>query len=120
MNFQTLTPLILLATTLYTFQSLVRYAKAMDWNGVLAIVLSCVAGIAAIALAAHSAATGDLVLVQGGAPLGLLDGGAQVMLGIAVGTTAPVIADTFKTFDNTRTSSKPRLLSKSTRAEGSA
>lgn len=110
MNFQTLTPLILLATTLYVFQSLIRYIKAADWNGTLALVLSCVAGIAAIALAAHSSATGGIVLVQGGAPLAALDGGAQVMLGIAVGTTAPVVADTFKAIDRNRNSAKPPLV----------
>lgn len=114
MNFQTLTPLILLATTLYVFQALVRYAKAADWNGALSIVLSCAAGIAAIALAAHSSATGGIVLVQGGAPLSALDGGAVVMLGIAVGTTAPAGADLLKALDGSRTSKKPPLVGDST------
>ena len=110
MNFTSFTPLILLGTALYTFQNLIRFGKAKDWNGALSIVLSCAAGIAAIALAAHSAATGSLVLVQGGSPLGALDGGAQVLLGIAVGTTAPVLADTFKAFDGNRNSAKPPLV----------
>ena len=110
MNFQTLTPLILLATTLYTFTNLVKYAKAKDVNGAVTIILACAAGIAAIALAAHSAATGGIVLVQGGLPLSALDGASQVLVGIAVGTTAPALADTFKAVDGHRTSAKPPLV----------
>ena len=110
MQFNSLTPLVLLATTLFTFVNLTKYAKAKDWNGVLTILLSILAGVGAVALAAHSSLTDGLVLVQGGARLGVLDGGALVMLGIAVGTTAPAGADLLKSIDGSRTSAKPPLV----------
>lgn len=106
------TAVSLFVATLYAAQSLVRYAKAKDMNGVLAIVLAAASGIAVVALAAHSNMSSDLQLIQGGAHLGKLDMASQVMLGIAVGSAGTVVADFRKAFDGTTTAAKPLLVAK--------
>lgn len=102
----------LFVATLYTFQSLVRYLKAKDANGSLAIILAVVAGIGVVALAAHSDATAGMRLITDGQVLGKLDMGSQIMLGIAVGSAGPVVADFRKAFDASTTAAKPLLVAK--------
>jgi hypothetical protein len=103
-------PIVLLGTALYSFVNLVKYLKSGDWNGTLTLLGAALAGVGAIALAAHSDATAHLQLVDGGAPLGLLDGGSQVLLGIVFGGLAAGIADFRKAFDNSDDSTKPPLV----------
>jgi hypothetical protein len=110
MNLTTFTAAALFAVTVYQFQNLVRYLRALDWNGVLGILLAVLAGIAAVALGAHSAVVDQLRLIDGGPVLANLDGGAQIMLGIGVGSAASGGADLLKALDGTRSSAKPKLI----------
>ena len=110
MDITSFTAIALFASALYAAQNLLRYAKATDWNGVVGILIAAVAGIGAVALGAHSAATASLHLVTGGAPLGALDGGSQVLVGIAVGSVGTVVADFRKSFDNSDSSGKPPIV----------
>lgn len=103
-------PIVLLATALYSFVNLTKYAKAGNWNGVLTLLAAWVAGIGAIALAAHSDATASLHLVEGGPTLGALDQGSQVLVGGVFGGVAAGIADFRKAFDNNDDATKPPLV----------
>lgn len=106
------TAISLFVATLYAFQSLVRYAKAKDANGIVAIVLACLSGIAVVALAAHSNVSASLQLIQGGEVLGKLNMASQVMVGVAVGSAGTVLADARKAVDGSTTAAKPLLVAK--------
>lgn len=103
------TAIALFVAALYAAQNLLRYARAADWNGVLGILVAAAAGIGTVALGAHSDATAALHFVQGGPALGVLDGGSQILLGIAVGSAGTVLADLRSAFDNNDTAAKPPI-----------
>lgn len=109
-NLTTFTAVVLFVTALITFQNFLRYLKARDWNGVLAIVIAVISGVVAVTLAAHSNVTDQLHLIQDGPTLGNVDGVGLVLLGIAVGSAAPVLVDFIKSRDNSDSASKPKLV----------
>lgn len=103
------TTIALFIAALYAVQNLLRYLKAADWNGVTGILLAVVGGVAVVALGAHSAVTENLQLITDGPPLGSLDGGSQILLGISVGSAGTVLADLRKAFDNSSSADKPPI-----------
>lgn len=103
-------PLLLMAAVVITVQDLLRYAKAKDLNGVIAILVSGAGGIGAVWLAAQADATENLVLVKDSVPLGLLNGASLVLLGLSVGLAAPQIVQLRKAFDNSDTASTPPMV----------
>lgn len=109
-NLTTFTAVVLFVTTLITVQNFLRYLKARDWNGVLAILIAFLSGIVAVTLAAHSNVTGQLHLIQDGPTLENVDGAGLVMLGVAVGAAAPVLVDFIKSRDNSDSAAKPKLV----------
>lgn len=106
----TFTAVALMVSALYAFQNLARFLKAKDWNGTVGILLAAATGIAAVVLAAHSSATAALHMITNGPALGALDGGSQILLGIAVGSAGTVLADLRKAFDNSATAEKPPIV----------
>jgi hypothetical protein len=100
----------LLIAFIITGQNFVRYLRAADWNGVLGIVLACGLGVVAVWVAAQASVTDSLVLVKDGPRLGLMDGASLVLLGIAIGSAAPVGVDVLKAIDRHQTSAKPKLV----------
>lgn len=112
---ETFTAVGLLISALYAFQNLLRYLRAQDWNGTFGILVAAASGIGVVLLAAHSDVTAQLHLMQtaageAGPSLGNLDGGSQVLLGIAIGSGGTVLTDLRKAFDSSTTSEKPKLL----------
>lgn len=106
----TFTSVALLALAVYTFQNLVRYLRAGDWNGVLGIVLAWAGGFVAALLAANASVTETLVLVEGGQALGNLDFGALVLVGLGLGSGASAFADYRAARDNNDSATKPNLV----------
>lgn len=106
----TFTSVAALGATIYTAVNLLRYIKARDWNGVVTLVLACFVGIGVVWLAAQANITENLLLVEDGQPLGLLDGWSLVLAGVALASLSSAFTDIRKAFDNSTTAEKPQLL----------
>jgi drug/metabolite transporter (DMT)-like permease len=104
------TAAVLMISTLYAVQNLIRYIKAKDANGALGIVLACLGGIGVVFVAANANATDGLVLIKNGPPLGLLNGASLCMLGVFLGSGGTVVADYLQARDNSQTAAKPKLI----------
>lgn len=106
----TFTTALLLALAIYTSQNLIRYVRAKDVNGVLAIVLAWLAGLGVAEWAAHASITSGLVLITDAPPIGKLDFGSLCLLALGIGSAAPAIADFFKSRDFNDSAAKPKLV----------
>lgn len=109
-GFQTFTTVALFTTMIITMQNLIRYARAGDGNGILGIVLAFVGGCGVALWGAHADVTAGIHLIQNAPALGDLDGGSLAMLGLAIGSLAPVAVDVIKARDNQDSAAKPKLL----------
>lgn len=113
---ETLIPLIAFATLGLKVVDFLRYAKAADMNGVTTQLISWIAGIAVVMLAAHTqwatgiAPVGDTAL----ASYGIWD---QVFAGLAMGSSASFLKDTLKSVDNANSSAIPTLLDSGPKAK---
>lgn len=109
-TFGPITALVLLVSTLYAIQNLIRYVKAGDWNGTGGILLAWASGILVVTLGAQSEVTDKLVLITGAPALGLLGWASLVMLGISVGSGGTVVADARNARDASTSAAKPPLV----------
>lgn len=69
-----------------------------------------VGGILLVALAAHSAVTAALTFPGLDQPLGALDFGSTVLVGLMAASFASSLVDTKQAFDNTDSAAKPPLI----------
>jgi hypothetical protein len=114
MDLQTFTTAALLTFALVTGQNLIRYAKELGTaegrNGVLGIGLAWAMGFGIAWWAAQAAVTAKLELVDGAGPLGKMDMGSLLLLGLALGSAGSQFVDFLKSRDNTQSASKPKLV----------
>jgi hypothetical protein len=110
MDITTFTSAALLAFAVYTGQNFIRYLKALNWNGVLGIVLAWGMGFGIAWWAAQASITAKMELVTDGGPLGKMDTGSLLLLGLALGSAGSAFVDWLKSRDNTQSAAKPRLV----------
>lgn len=105
-----ITPIALLTFAVFTLVNLVRYLRGRDWNGVLTIVLSWIAGVIVVLLFGASR-LGEGVTVPGlevtFGDLGVFD---AVFVGLLMASTAGAFNEFNKARDNTQSVDKPPLV----------
>lgn len=79
-------------------------------SSVITQLLAWIAGIGLIAVAAHAAVTEALVLPGLAQPLGDLDAGSTVLVGLLAASLASSAVDVKQAIDGNDTSRKPPLL----------
>ncbi len=104
-------PIVVLLATVKKLVDFVKYAR--NWNtdgknGVLTQLVAWAAGFALVALTAQTPWAAALMF--GGFALAKLNIFAQILVGIAVGSTVSGGVDVLKTFDNTQSAAVPPLV----------
>lgn len=104
-------PIVVILATVKKLVDFVKYAR--NWrtdgkNGVITQLVAWAAGFVLVALTAHTPWAAALVF--GGFALSKLGVAAQVLVGIAVGSTVSGGVDVLKTFDNTQSAAVPPLV----------
>ncbi|MDP8971159.1 MAG: hypothetical protein M3N52_11835 [Actinomycetota bacterium] len=84
-------PVLVLLATVAKAVDFVRYAKAGDYNGITTQLIAWAAGIAIVALAAHTAWADGIVF--GDVALADMNLASQILAGIALGSTASLAHD---------------------------
>lgn len=79
-------------------------------SSVVTQLLAWIAGIALIAVAAHAAVTETLVLPGLAQPLGDLDAGSTVLVGLLAASLASSAVDVKQAIDTSDSSKKPPLI----------
>lgn len=92
------------------FIELLKYLRTRDWNGALTLLSLFVAGFVTLTLAAHSAATQYWTIPGTTIPLGMLDGGSLVLLGLMLTATGSTIYDYKKSLDGSDSAAQPKLF----------
>lgn len=110
MDITAFTTTALLGFALWQGQNLIRYLRALDWNGTVGIILAWGMGFGIAEWAANSAITAKLELVTGAPALGLMDVGSLALLGLGLGSAGGAFADFLKSRDNTQSAVKPLLV----------
>lgn len=85
-----------------------RYATSRDVNGVTTQLITWVAGVASVLLAAQTAWANGIEV--GGMSLHQLNTWSQVFVGLTVASGASVVTDTLKAVDNHTNAKIPPLL----------
>jgi hypothetical protein len=101
-------PVLVILATVKKVVDFVRFARAGDLNSVVTQLVAWFAGFLIIALAAHTPWAAALVF--GGVPLAKLGVAAQLLVGIAIGSSGSLATDIIKATDNTQTAAVPSLL----------
>lgn len=79
-------------------------------SSVLTQLCAWVGGIAVVALGAHAAVSAALVLPGSTLPLGKLDFGSTILLGMLISSTASALVDVKQAIDGHDSAAKPSLL----------
>lgn len=106
----TFTSVAALGATIYTAVNLIRYARNADWNGVVTLIVACLVGIGIVWLAAQADITENLLLVEDGQRLGLLDGPSLILAGVALASLSSAFTDIRKALDGSDSAAKPTLV----------
>lgn len=101
-------PLVVMLATVKKLIDVARCVRGRDINGAVTPLVAWAAGFAVVALVAHTPwATG---LVFGGVTLAGAGWAAQLLVGVAVGSSASIAQDLLKAVDHTQSEAKPALV----------
>ncbi len=101
-------PLLVMLATVKKLVDFVRYAKAGDVNGIITQLVAWVAGFALAALVANTPWAAGLDF--GGVTLAKMNIAAQLLVGLALGSSASFGTDLIKATDNSQSAAVPPLL----------
>lgn len=109
MNDISFVPILVLGLVVYTLTNLVKYLRAMDWNGVVTLVSGWVVGTLAVWLVGATV-WGSTITVGGSQTLNALSVAEKLLVGLVVVSAGSAFYDLKKSFDNTDSASTPRLV----------
>jgi len=89
---------------------LLKLLRAKDVNGAVTLVSIWVAGLVAVFLGAEADVTENLSLPGTGIPLGSLDTGSKILLGLVMMSSISFAYDFKKAFDQSDSAKQPPLL----------
>lgn len=101
-------PILVILAMVKKLVDFVRFLKAFDVSSVVTQLVAWLAGFAVIALAAHTPWAAGLVF--GDVSLAKLGIAAQILVGIAIGSSGSLATDVIKAADNSQSAAVPRLL----------
>ncbi len=101
-------PALLLSTLIWKAVDFLRQLSGRQWSGVVTQLIVWVAGVAGVALAAHSQLFETFAV--NGNPLTSLDGGSQLYLGLCIGSLGSALVDVKSAIDGSDSAAKPPLL----------
>jgi hypothetical protein len=102
-------PLVVLGALVYKFTDFLKYLRAGDWNAVATQAIVWTAGIAAVALFAHSAFAGDIP-VFGDITLATTAFAEQAIIGLSASSLFSAAYDAKKALDSTDSAKTPSLF----------
>lgn len=106
-------PMLVVLATVKKIVDFVRYLRARDGNAVATQLVAWLAGFALVALVAHTPWAAGLVF--GAVALSKLGIAAQILVGVAVGSSGSIATDVIKAADNSQSAAVPPLLGPLTR-----
>lgn len=102
-------PLAVLGALVYKFTDFLKYLKAGDWNAVGTQLVVWVAGVAAVALFAHSAFAGNIP-VFGDLTLATTAFAEQIIIGLSASSLFSAAYDAKKAIDGSDSAKTPSLF----------
>ena len=102
------TPLFALGTLVFTFVNFLKYARNKDINGVVTQGVAWVAGIAGVAIAAHTQFAGSINF--GSLPLNKMNFVTQIFIGLIATSILSTVNEVKKAVDNTDSAAQPPLV----------
>ncbi len=102
-------PLVVLGALVYKFTDFLKYLKAGDWNAVGTQAVVWAAGIAAVALFAHSGFAADIP-VFGDMTLATTAFAEQIIIGLSASSLFSTVYDAKKAVDGTDSAKTPSLF----------
>lgn len=119
---ETVTPVALMAFTVFTLLNLVRYTRGgfagQGWNGTVTIVASWAVGFVAAWVFAESDIGAALVIPGFSQPLGAMGVADLILVGLTVASSAGALNEVRGAIDNTTSTAKPKLVQDPPPAEG--
>ena len=101
-------PILVVLATVKKVVDFVRFLRARDVNAVATQIVAWLAGFVVIALAAHTPWAAGLIF--GDVALSKLGIAAQILVGIAIGSSGSLATDVIKATDNSQSAAVPPLL----------